>query len=150
LKESVMTPDERRDLLRRATDRVWNKGDLDACDELFATHCTFHDPNFPVDGVTGLKEQVRQLRAANPDLHMDTHEILIDGDLSASRWTMGGTNRGEFRGIPATGKTYVMTGMECNKWEGDRIVESWVNYDLLGTFQQLGLIPETAGQEAPH
>ena len=142
-----MDTDERRDRIRRVADRMWNEGDVDACDELYATNCSFHDPSFPVDGVAGLKDQVRQLREANPDLHIDTHEILIDGDLSASRWTMGGTARGEFRGIPGTGKTYVMTGMECNKWEGDRIVEVWMNYDLLGTLQQLGIVPETATQE---
>ncbi|HEX6359349.1 ester cyclase [Actinophytocola sp.] len=143
-----MTPDERRDLLRRVNDRMWNEGDLDACDELFASNCSFHDPSFPVDGVAGLKEQIRELRAAYPDLHMDLHEILVDGDLTAARWTMGATSRGEFRGIPATGKSYVMTGMECEKWEGDRVVETWINYDLFGALQQTGVIPETVARES--
>ena len=67
--------------------------------------------------------------------------------FSAARWTMGGTATGEFRGIPGTGKTYVMTGMTFDKWEGDRIVEEWVNYDLLGALQQTGVIPETAPQQ---
>src|SRR6266540_1392970 len=95
-----MTPDERKGLVRRLTDELWNKGNLDVCDEVFAAH-----------------------------------------------WTMGGTSRGEFRGLPATGKTYVMTGMTIDKWEGERIVEEWTNYDLLGGLQQLGIIPEMARQE---
>lgn len=66
---------------------------------------------------------------------------------TAARWTMGGTSRGEFRGLPATGKTFVMTGMTIDKWEGERIVEEWTNYDLLGGLQQLGIIPEMARQE---
>lgn len=143
-----MTPDERKALLRRSTDELWNKGNLDVCHEVFAAHCSFHDPSFPIEGVAGMKEQVRQLRAANPDLHLDVHDILADGDLTASRWTMGGTSRGEFRGLPATGKTYVMTGATIDKWEGDRIVEEWTNYDLLGCLQQLGIIPSLARQEA--
>ena len=142
-----MTPDERRDRIRRVTDRMWNEGDLDALDELYAAHCSFHDPSFPIEGVAGLREQVRQLRVANPDLHIDTREILVDGDLCSYRWTMGGTAREEFRGIPGTGKTWVMTGMQCEKWEGDRIVESWINYDLLGALQQVGVIPEMAARE---
>jgi len=145
-----MNANERRDLIRRVTDRMWNEGDLDACDELYAAHCSFHDPSFPVGGVAALKEQVRELRVANPDLHLDTHEILVDGDLTAARWTMAGTARNEFRGIPGTGKTYVMTGMECDKWEGGRVVEAWLNYDLLGALQQIGVIPETAPREAAH
>jgi steroid delta-isomerase-like uncharacterized protein len=94
-----------------------------------------------------MKEQARQLRAATPDLHLDVHDIVADGEMTASRWTMGGTSRGEFRGLPATGKTYVMTGMTIDKWEGERIVEEWTTYDLLGALQQLGIIPETALQQ---
>ncbi|MGH3517952.1 MAG: ester cyclase [Haloechinothrix sp.] len=142
-----MTPDERKDLIRRGYDELWNKGNLDVCDEVFASHCSFHNPNFPVDGVAGLREFARELRTANPDLHLDVHDILVDGDMSAARWTLGGTASGDFRGVPATGKTYVMTGMTCDKWEGDRVVEQWTNYDMLGTLQQLGLIPETARQQ---
>ena len=143
-----MTSDERRAMLRRFSDEAWNNGRLDACDDIYAAHCSFHDPSFPVDGVSGLKQQIQQLRAAQPDLHMDVHDILVDGDLTAARWTVGGTARNEFRGLPPTGKTYVMTGMTCDKWDGDRIVEEWVNYDMLGALQQLGLIPETVAPEA--
>ncbi|WP_228714047.1 MULTISPECIES: ester cyclase [Prauserella] len=140
----MMTPEERRDAMRRLADELWNRGNLDVCDELFAAHCSFHDPSFPIDGVAGMKQQVAELRQAQPDLHMDVHDVLVDGDLTCARWTMGGTARNEFRGLPATGRSYVMTGMTFDKWEGDRIVEEWVNYDLLGALQQAGLIPETA------
>jgi len=87
----------------------------------------------------------RELRAAQPDLHIDVHEMVIEGDPCASRWTMGATAANEFRGLPATGKTYVMTGMTFSKLEGDRVVEEWTNYDLLGALQQVGIIPEMAG-----
>jgi len=139
-----MATDDRKATLRRAYDEMWNKGNVDICDEIFAPNCTFHDPSFPVDGVAGMKDQVRALRAANPDLHVDVQEVLVDGDQSAARWVMGGTARNEFRGVPGTGKSYVMTGMTIDKWDGARIVEEWVNYDLLGTLQQTGVIPEGA------
>ncbi len=96
-----MGAEELKAKFRRVIDELWNKGNVDVVDELYAPHCAFHNPNFPVEGVAGLKEQVQQLRAAIPDLHFDMHEIIIDGDLAASRWTMGGTPRGEFRGLPA-------------------------------------------------
>jgi predicted ester cyclase len=91
-----------------------------------------------------MKQQVSDLRAAQPDLHLDVHDVLIDGDMSASRWTSGGTAQREFRGLPPTGKSNVMTGMDMAKWEDDRIVEQWTNYDLLGALQQAGIIPELA------
>lgn len=137
-----MTPEERIALIRRTSDELWNKGNLAACDEVCASHCSFHDPGYTIDGVAGMKRQVSDLRAAQPDLHLDVHDVLIDGDMSASRWTLGGTGQGEFRGLPATGKSYVMTGMDMAKWEDDRIVEHWTNYDLFGALQQAGIIPE--------
>jgi len=143
-----MTPDERKDRIRQLFNELWNNGNLDFVDEVCAPHCSFHDPSFPVEGVAGIKEQARQLRTAQADLHVDVHDVLADGDLTASRWTLGGTATGEFRGLPATGKTYVMTGMTCDKWEGDRIVESWVTYDLLGALQQLGIIPAMAQSDS--
>lgn len=143
-----MTPGEREQMIRRVMDELWNKGNLEVCGEVFAEHCGFHDPSFPVDGVAGMKQQVRQLRQAQPDLHLDVHDVLIAGDLSCARFTIAGTASGEFRGLPATGKTYVMTGMTMDKWEDNRIVEEWTNYDLLGALQQLGIIPDMAPQSA--
>lgn len=139
-----MTPEERKQLLRTGVNEVYTKGNLDAMDDAYAPHCSFHDPTFPIQGVAGNKELIRETRAAQPDLHVELHEILVDGDMSACRWTMGGTSRGEFRGMPATGKSYVITGTTFDKWEGDRIVEEWAVYDSLGMLQQLGYIPEMA------
>ncbi len=139
-----MTPDERRDQIRRTSDELWNKGNLDVCDEVFAPNCSFHLPAFPVEGTEGLKQQVRELRSANQDLHVDVHDVLCDGDVTASRFTMGGTSTGEFQGIPASGRSFVMSGITISKWEGDRIVEEWTDYNLLGVLQQLGVLPEMA------
>lgn len=140
-----MTPDERKNQVRRLADELWNKGNGDYAHEVYAAHCSFHDPSFPVEGgPDGITAQANELRAAHPDLHIDVHEVLVDGDLSAARWTMGGTSHGSFRGLPATGKSWVMSGMMIDKWEDERIVEEWVNYDTLGTLQQTGIIPEMA------
>jgi hypothetical protein len=49
-KRRPMTPEERIALIRRTTDELWNKGNLAVCDEVYASHCSFHDPSFTVDG----------------------------------------------------------------------------------------------------
>lgn len=142
-----MTPDERRATARRLNDEVWNKGNVDVLDEVMVPDCSYHDPSFRLEGLEEIKQRARELRAAQPDLHTDVHEVLVDGDLTATRWTQRGTAVGEFRGLPATGKTYVMPGMTLERWEGDRIVEVWLAYDLFGALQQLGIIPETPQKE---
>lgn len=144
---TTMMMDERADLFRRTMDAVWHRGEVDACDELYAEHCMFHDPTFPTDGVAGFKAFVRELRAAQPDLHMDIHDVVTNEDMLAYRYTFAGTASSEFRGLPATGKSYVMNGMGMCKWEGDRIVEEWVVYDMLGALQQAGVIPERITHE---
>lgn len=143
-----MTPDERKQLMRQAIDGAFNRGDFTRYDEAYAERCSFHLPAFPADGAEGNKQQVRELRQANADLHLDVHDVLCDGDLTAARWTMGGTATGEFRGLPATGKSFVMTGTTISKWDSDKIVEEWTDYNLLGALQQLGIVPEMAQQTA--
>jgi steroid delta-isomerase-like uncharacterized protein len=142
-----MTNDERKETARRLIDQIWNRGDLNATDDMYSATCSFHDPNFPLRGTADLKTQVRELRAANEDLHVDMHEIMCDGDLMAARFTMAGTATGEFRGIPATGRSWVMSGMVMSLWEGDRIVEEWHNFDMLGALQQMELVPDMASQD---
>lgn len=139
-----MTLEDREKLVRRYTDEAWNKGNVDVFDDVFEPHASIHDPSFPIDGVKGMKDQVRQLRAAQPDLHIDVHDVLVAGDMTATRFTCAGSARNEFRGLPATGKSYAMSGITIDKWQDDRIVEEWTNYDLLGALQQLGIIPEVA------
>lgn len=134
---------DRRQLIRKMSEEL-QKGNVNFVDEVYAQNCSIHDPVFPSQGVSEMKEQGRQMRSAIPDMHMEIHEILVDGDMTATRWTMGGTQRGEVMGLPATGKSFVSTGIMLDKWEGDRIVEEWNSYDMTGILQQLGLMPDQA------
>ena len=74
--------EDREKLIRRYTDEVWNKGNVDLCDDIFETHASIHDPSFPVNGVKGIKDQVRQLRVAQPDFRLDVHDVLVAGDMT--------------------------------------------------------------------
>jgi hypothetical protein len=39
-----MTPDEREKLIRRTNDELWNTGNVDFCDDVFAARCSIHNP----------------------------------------------------------------------------------------------------------
>jgi predicted ester cyclase len=64
-----------------------------------------------------------------------------DGDVVVSRWTARGTQTGDLPMLPATGRSATVTGMLVERYEGDRIAETWSNWDTLGMLQQLGAIP---------
>ncbi len=48
-------------------------------------------------------------------------------------------------GIPAAGKTLTITAIDILRFEGGKIVETWVAQDTLGMMQQRGAIPALAG-----
>lgn len=80
--------------------------------------------------------------SANPDLRITVEHLIAEGDLVAGRFMGEGTHTGTpWRKIPASGKPWHAS---CNLFfqiEGDRIVESWINWDWLSITQQLGVVP---------
>lgn len=72
---------------------------------------------------------------------LDVLDELVEGeDAIAVRVTMRGTHRGDFFGIPPTGKAFVVTQMNLERFRDGRIVEHWRNTDELGLLRQLGLV----------
>jgi predicted ester cyclase len=44
-------------------------------------------------------------------------------------------------GMPPTGKSIAITGISIERIAGGKMAETWVNFDLLGMLQQLGIAP---------
>ena len=78
---------------------------------------------------------------AFPDLRLTVENIFSEGDTVAARVAFRGTHRGEFQGIPPTGKEVAFTSIEVNRVRDGKVEEHWVELDLLGLMQQLGAIP---------
>lgn len=123
---------------------LWNEGDTDAIDELYAKKYVGHDPHNPLHGPGDVREWHDEVKASAPDFHIEIHDMVAEGDIGVSRWTASGTDTGGWQGMPATGKSWTVTGMTMSKFEDGKIVESWANADNLGLMQQIGLVPETA------
>ena len=79
-----------------------------------------------------------------PDLKFIVDEMLADSDKVVTRYTMKGTHKGLFTGIPATGKPIVVKGVQIDKIAGGKRVENWDFPDLLGMMTQLGVVPGAA------
>jgi predicted ester cyclase len=78
---------------------------------------------------------------AFPDLRLTVQDIFSVGDKVAARVAFHGTHRGEFQGIPPTGKEVAFSSIEVNRMVGGKVEEHWVELDLLGLMQQLGVAP---------
>jgi predicted ester cyclase len=67
----------------------------------------------------------RVLRAAFPDLRVQIHAQVAEGDLVTTRKTVHGTHRGELFGIPPTHKAVAIDVIDVVRLENGRYVEHW-------------------------
>ena len=134
---------ENKAISRRADEELFNRGNLDVADELFAPDFVYHDPAGGEEwrGPESVKRYAAMLRAAFPDLHQAIEDQLAEGDKVAYRWTACGTHQGELMGIAPTGNQVTFTGISVARLADGKIEEIWENYDALGMMQQLGVVP---------
>jgi steroid delta-isomerase-like uncharacterized protein len=129
-----------RDCIRRLFDEVLNAGKLSLLDTLIGAAYVDHNPSpGQPAGAAGVKGKVEALRAAFPDLRYALEDLVAEGDLVAARYSWRGTHKGEaFLGIPPSGKSILVRGMDFYRLRDGRIVEHWDNVDELGMLTQLG------------
>jgi len=68
-------------------------------------------------------------------------DVIAEGDRVAVRWTNAGTNVGDFLGIPATGRSFSVPGIDIYRLEDGKLAEHWHVVDMYGQLIQLGLLP---------
>ena len=85
----------------------------------------------------GLKEHIRQAEAAFPSYQVIVNQSVVDGDLVACRMTFTGVHKGEFAGVPPTGRTASSDFMIFYRFEDGRIAEHWIQMDMSDVVRQL-------------
>ena len=129
---------------------IWNDGNLDLVDELYAPDFVWHvvDIGEDVVGEAAFKELVTSFRTAFPDFHVTFDEVLVAGDKTVIRWTMTGTNTGPLQELPPSGQPVRLQGVAISRSVEGRTVEVWQHYNSLSMFQQMGyaLAPPSIGE----
>ena len=134
--------EENKALVRRETEEVWNQGNLEVIDEIFAADFILHDPAVgEIRGIEGLKQYASMYLTAFPDLKITINDQIAEGDKEVIRWIGTGTHKGELTGIPPTDIQVTFTGITISRIVDGKYVEKWINGDDLGILQQLGVIP---------
>lgn len=134
---------DNKNALRRLYAEFVDRGNGQVLEEIVAPDFT-SDAVPAVKGVEAVKAIVLPVREAFPDLHHTIHDLLAEGDRVAVRWTMKGTHRGPFSGIPATGKPVAFNAISIYRFQDGKIAELWAQVDRLGLLQQLGAAPQPA------
>jgi predicted ester cyclase len=131
---------------RRLMEEGFNQGNLDVIDECCTEDFVSHDPLTGDQDREAAKASIGMYRQAFPDLHFTIEDEFAAGDKVVTRWTGEGTFEGEIMGLqPTHERGKPVTGINIDRFEGDRIAESWTQWDTLQFMRDIGAVPaETA------
>ena len=125
--------------MQRFTEFI-NTADVKLADELISTAAVFHVPGRtePLYGPAGYLEIIAMMRGGFPDIQWTLEELIAEEEKVAARFTMRGTHRGPFFGVPASGKAIAVQAMNFYRLADGKIAEERGQPDLLGLLQQIG------------
>jgi predicted ester cyclase len=115
----------------------YNDGDLDKTYELYVSHDLINHAFGGAYDRAGWLAADQGLLAAFTDLHVEVLDQIVQGDRVATRFSMTGTQSGEFYGIAPRGAKATLTGTAFDRIENEKIAEHWTDSDLGGFMQQL-------------
>jgi steroid delta-isomerase-like uncharacterized protein len=127
--------EQNKALVRRWIEEGFNKRDVKIADDLFVQDFIVNGQKI---GREGLKQSMTRHLSAFPDLRVAINEIIAEGGKVVIWYTVQGTQKGEFDGVPPTGKQVNWVGADLFRIEGGKIVEARFVDDSLGRLRQLG------------
>lgn len=136
-----MSSHENKRIARRVLDELFEKGNLEAAEELIHPNFVNHEapPGNP-QGPEGLKETITWLRGLWGPMRADIEDTICEDDKVVARVTIHGRHVGEFLGKPPTGKAFATKQIHIWRLKDGKMIEHWSVRDDLGQALQLGLI----------
>jgi predicted ester cyclase len=89
-------------------------------------------------GMYETRQHFPAMLAAFPNLHHTFELEVVAGDMIATVVTAHGTHRGEYLGIPATGKQVHFMVLSIDQVVDGRVVQHWALPDRMSILHQLG------------
>ena len=110
-REGIMDTARNKDVARRLYAMI-NEGRVEQVADLVSPDYTEHDP-LPGQG-SGREGAVDRFSMITTALapHFTVEDLIAEGDRVVVRWTNAGTHVGKFAGIPATGRTFTIAGID--------------------------------------
>jgi steroid delta-isomerase-like uncharacterized protein len=138
----MTTTEENKSIVAGFIEALFTKGDLDSVDDYLADDFVNNDPPFGASADRdGMRRAGAMFRSAFPDWRSDQHFLVAEGDLVVEVFTASGTHTGvELMGVPASGESVRLPGINVFRVVDGRIVERWGRMDDLGLLRQLGLV----------
>ena len=127
-----MAVQDNREIVRRYFEQVWNRGDMQAANEVLAYN--FSLSCGALEGREAIKMFISEFRSVFPDVHFTILSMLNEGDKVVVSWVLTGANPDK-----AARPT---TGLGIYRIANDRIAEAWAHTDN-GAPRRIGIVQET-------
>jgi hypothetical protein len=127
---------KKKELLQAWYDCVWVKGDLDAIDRFFqsSTIATGIIPEMQI-GPDDFRDLVTAMLHMVGDVKVGLPVAVEDGDWLSALITVNAVRLDNRAPVNVTGQVMV-------RFEGDKMVETYNQFDFMGLFEQLGQLPD--------
>lgn len=134
-----MSTEKNKILVSRVNKEFIEGGNLDTFNEIFAEDFVNHTapPGAPKnrDGVIYFFNHL--LKPAFPDLKVEIHDMVAEGEKVTTRKSFHATHSGEFFGIKPTGKKVVMEVIDIIELQNGKYTGHWGILDLYSLMTQL-------------
>lgn len=129
---------------KKLIEEVINARKPELCDRYLAANRVDHQdyglPPGAANGHEGFRRVLGGFLEAFPDLHLEVQFVVADDDRVTFYLSTTGTHRGQLLGMPATGKTFKVNGVDVFRFnEEGKVSEHWGVFDVFGMLAQLGL-----------
>jgi steroid delta-isomerase-like uncharacterized protein len=134
------------ELRQRRLDVIKEHMDTEVTKEFDRTLATFNGhPRYEIiptkqvfDGDDEVMDYYRTTRTAFPDQRHENASFHVTDDAVIVEFDLLGTNLGEFYGLPPTGKSFRVPVIAVFSFDGDRITNERIYFDVATLVNQIG------------
>lgn len=134
--------EENKAIVRRIYDEFINQGVINTFDDLVSSDFVEHDDMGEfAPTADGVKQFFAMFRSAFPDIRATIGDLIAEEDVVVARGTWSASQKGEFMGVPPSGKSVTFGVIDIFRIVNGKVTEHWGQSDNLGLMQQIGAIP---------
>lgn len=120
-------------MLQSQVTTIWNNGNVAMIDDSYTADFVRHNPASwtpaTVTGIDEMREYVTNVRETYKDFTVEIHDVVMEGTLTALRWTVTGTHQ-------ETGTSLNLDGISMVRTVDGKSAEEWVAWDTKGALDQ--------------
>ncbi|TYQ27761.1 ester cyclase [Pseudanabaena sp. UWO311] len=134
--------DKNKQIIQNFVRLVWNGRDLSVLKDFWTEDCVNHAmAGTDNRGLNALRiyhdSFFDDFFSAFPDIQIEIVQQVAEGDRIATYITSQGTHRGDFYGIPPTGKHISTSVIRIDRIQDGKIAEHWSVSDAASLMQQI-------------